>query len=143
MNFVKVFERKELRVNVPFAIIFPTEDCKIARRSADQLILYWSQIGPCIACVGAYSHHIRKLSQEVFPPSSYQAKTIGTTILIHKWTISYHKNCFESLFFISELINNNYKYTSSPSLTSLCNGNRTEWSPIRSVIIRVITKSRV
>ena len=23
----------------------------------------------------------------------------------------------------------------------LCNGNRTEWSPIRSVIIRVITKS--
>ena len=24
---------------------------------------------------------------------------------------------------------------------SVCNGNRTEWSPIRSVIIRVITKS--
>ena len=24
---------------------------------------------------------------------------------------------------------------------SMCNGNRTEWSPIRSVIIRVITKS--
>ena len=23
----------------------------------------------------------------------------------------------------------------------ICNGNRTEWSPIRSVIIRVITKS--
>ena len=23
----------------------------------------------------------------------------------------------------------------------LCNGNKTEWSPIRSVIIRVITKS--
>ena len=24
---------------------------------------------------------------------------------------------------------------------SICNGNRTEWSPIQSVIIRVITKS--
>ena len=24
---------------------------------------------------------------------------------------------------------------------AICNGNRTEWSPIRSVIIRVITKS--
>ena len=27
------------------------------------------------------------------------------------------------------------------SSNSICNGNRTEWSPIRSVIIRVITKS--
>ena len=27
------------------------------------------------------------------------------------------------------------------SVQCLCNGNRTEWSPIRSVIIRVITKS--
>ena len=26
-------------------------------------------------------------------------------------------------------------------LGKICNGNRTEWSPIRSVIIRVITKS--
>jgi len=26
-------------------------------------------------------------------------------------------------------------------MSSLSNGNRTEWSPIRSVIIRVITKS--
>ena len=26
-------------------------------------------------------------------------------------------------------------------LTKICNGNRTEWSPIQSVIIRVITKS--
>ena len=25
--------------------------------------------------------------------------------------------------------------------SSICNGNRTEWSPIRSLIIRVITKS--
>ena len=34
---------------------------------------------------------------------------------------------------------NNY----STRLTIICNVNRTEWSPIRSVIIRVITKSRV
>ena len=27
------------------------------------------------------------------------------------------------------------------SHNGICNGNRTEWSPIRSVIIRVITKS--
>ena len=28
-----------------------------------------------------------------------------------------------------------------PLLTAISNGNRTEWSPIQSVIIRVITKS--
>ena len=28
-----------------------------------------------------------------------------------------------------------------PKILAICNGNRTEWSPIRSVIIRVITKS--
>ena len=28
-----------------------------------------------------------------------------------------------------------------PNLTDISNGNRTEWSPIRSVIIQVITKS--
>ena len=29
----------------------------------------------------------------------------------------------------------------TPTSTLISNGNRTEWSPIRSVIIRVITKS--
>ena len=29
----------------------------------------------------------------------------------------------------------------SSSVPKICNGNRTEWSPVRSVIIRVITKS--
>ena len=28
-----------------------------------------------------------------------------------------------------------------PTILQISNGNRTEWSPIRSVIIRVITKS--
>ena len=31
--------------------------------------------------------------------------------------------------------------TDQQFLNKICNGNRTEWSPIRSVIIRVITKS--
>ena len=38
-----------------------------------------------------------------------------------------------------------YQENARSSTTSIsvivCNGNRTEWSPIRSVIIRVITKS--
>ena len=35
---------------------------------------------------------------------------------------------------------NDFKHDNN-RLTSISNGNRTEWSPIRSVIIRVITKS--
>ena len=36
------------------------------------------------------------------------------------------------------LLLNNKRLTTE---MTICNGNRTEWSPIRSVIIRVITKS--
>ena len=34
-----------------------------------------------------------------------------------------------------------FKLKSLFAFVAVCNGNRTEWSPIRSVIIRVITKS--
>ena len=42
-----------------------------------------------------------------------------------------------SIFLVLELL----KYVIKPISFLISNGNRTEWSPIRSVIIRVITKS--
>ena len=41
---------------------------------------------------------------------------------------------------IAMYINQPYQFTERNDL-SISNGNRTEWSPIRSVIMRVITKS--
>ena len=54
--------------------------------------------------------------------------------------VSVHKNAKRELgqypaILTSRLVNNIYIYI------YICNGNRTEWSPIRSVIIRLITKS--
>ena len=48
-----------------------------------------------------------------------------------------------TLFMSNKFINHNYnKIVKSDWLSTalICNGNRTEWSPIRSVIIRVINK---
>ena len=49
-------------------------------------------------------------------------------VLIHSIKILIHNKCYNEL-------------NMTCKIHTLSNGNRTEWSPIRSVIIRVITKS--
>ena len=50
------------------------------------------------------------------------------------------KQLLDSVFVISGIIKVSVSVITLTS-TLISNGNRTEWSPIRSVIIRVITKS--
>ena len=52
-------------------------------------------------------------------------------------------SCFalRGMHFLSMFVSRFTGRMSSAELFIICNGNRTEWSPIRSVIIRVITKS--
>ena len=50
---------------------------------------------------------------------------------------------FQSMFTLATRCNRHQKTVSVPKCSLghyVCNGNRTEWSPIRSVIIRVINK---
>ena len=50
---------------------------------------------------------------------------------------------FQSMFTLATRCNRHQKTVSIPKCSLdhyVCNGNRTEWSPIRSVIIRVINK---
>ena len=50
-----------------------------------------------------------------------------------KWKIEYGKLIFSTLFC--------FRFTVYNEEQIFCSGNRTEWSPIRSVIMPVITKS--
>ena len=65
-------------------------------------------------------------------------KDMQVPVMTHEFTAPSENN---SLFFFEY---NNVMVAFCLCLhfqTKICNGNRTEWSPIRSVIIRVITKS--
>ena len=75
-------------------------------------------------------------------PLSFEfEKTVSGSHLIGKSELSAGKVHFSECLFERSTSSSSNPMPYSTTEVIISNGNRTEWSPIRSVIIRVITKS--
>ena len=66
---------------------------------------------------------------------------VSSDFRLGRWNVNHYRQPFINPFHPHDQIPSRYVTPRVKPFSIISNGNRTEWSPIRSVIIRVITKS--